>query len=326
MTPNTLEEQLIKYLTDVHSIEEQALVQMEMAPKLAGDPELAAVFTRHLEETRAQEQRVRERLEAHDASPARLKDLAGRVTGRGFGLFAQMNPDTPAKLVVHGYSYEHMELAAYLLLAEAASRADDPETVAMAMEIADEERAMAQRLATGFDRAVQASLHDPSPDDLVDQIHKYLEDVHALEGQSISLLERGTKLAGDPALAAAYEEHLAETREHRRLVEERLRARGASPSRIKDAALRLGALNWGMFFGAQPDTPAKLAGFAYAVEHLEAAAYEILRRVASRAGDRVTVDLAERILSEEHSAAARIHALFDRAMDASLRDQGVPVQ
>ena len=38
-------------------------------------------------------------------------------------------------------------------------------------------------------------------------------------------------------------------------------------------------------FGAQPDTPAKLAGFAYAFEHLEIGAYELLRRVAQRAGD-----------------------------------------
>ena len=39
-----------------------------------------------------------------------------------------------------------------------------------------------------------------------------------------------------------------------------LSERGESPSSVKDAALRLGALNWGAFFGAQPDTPAKLAG------------------------------------------------------------------
>ena len=31
---------------------------------------------------------------------------------------------------------------------------------------------------------------------------------------------------------------------------------------------------------AQPNTPAKLAGFAFAFEHLEIAAYELLRRVA----------------------------------------------
>jgi hypothetical protein len=46
--------------------------------------------------------------------------------------------------------------------------------------------------------------------------------------------------------------------------------------------MRLGALNWGGFFAVQPDTRAKLAGFAYAFEHLEIGAYELLRRVAQR--------------------------------------------
>ena len=49
--PDDIREQLIKHLTDVHSIEEQALTQMRRAPEIAGDPELAAVFERHLVET-----------------------------------------------------------------------------------------------------------------------------------------------------------------------------------------------------------------------------------------------------------------------------------
>ncbi len=102
-------------------------------------------------------------------------------------------------------------------------------------------------------------------------------------------------------------------------------ARGGKPSALKDAAMRLGALNWGTFFGAQVDTPAKLAGFAYAFEHLEVAAYELLGRVAARAGDRETRATADAILLEERAAAARIHALFDRALEASLYEAGVSI-
>jgi ferritin-like metal-binding protein YciE len=182
---------------------------------------------------------------------------------------------------------------------------------------------MAQRLADSYDIAVEASLREKSPDDISDQVNKYLEDAHALEGQSIMLLEKGPKLAGHGELARVYEEHLGETREHRRLVAERLAQRGASPSRIKDAALRLGGLNWGAFFAAQPDTPTKLAGFAYAVEHLEAASYELLSRVAARAGDRETEALAQRILAQEHAAGQRIHDHFNEAVAAGLAEQGV---
>jgi ferritin-like metal-binding protein YciE len=92
---------------------------------------------------------------------------------------------------------------------------------------------------------------------------------------------------------------------------------------LKDAVLSLGALNWNAFFRAQPDTPAKLAAFAYAFEHLEIASYELLRRVADRAADGETALLASRILSDERSAAQRIHSLLDDALDASLHAQGL---
>ena len=39
----TLAEQLTKYLTDAHSIEEQALAQLKTAPEIAGDNDLAAI-------------------------------------------------------------------------------------------------------------------------------------------------------------------------------------------------------------------------------------------------------------------------------------------
>jgi ferritin-like metal-binding protein YciE len=305
MPARTQEQQLVKYLTDVHSIEEQALAQMRRAPDLVQGP-LAEAFRRHLEETEAQERRVRERLGAHGASPATLKDVAGRVSGAGMAIFARFAPDTPGKLTAHAFSYEHMEVAAYELLGIVARRAGDEETVAMAAEIAAEERQMAQRLADRFDQAVEDSLRAIEPDDLGEQLNKYLADAHALEGQSRKLLERGRKLGESTTLANLFDRHLQETLEQERRLELRLQARGGSPSAIKDAALRLGALNWGAFMAAQPDTPPKLAGFAFAVENLEVASYELLRRVAERAGDERTAAEVERTLPEERAAAAAI--------------------
>jgi ferritin-like metal-binding protein YciE len=323
MTPNDLQTQLIKYLTDAHSIEHQALIQMKMAPGMAGDPEIAAAFEQHRTETEEHERLVDERLSALGGSPSKLKDVAGMVTGVGFGLFAKLQPDTPGKLITHAFSYEHMELAAYDMLARVADRAGDAETAQVARRIEEQERAMAERVAGLFDRAVEASLREKSPDDLTDQMRKYLEDAHAIEAQSIQLLSKGPDLAGTPDLAGAYEEHLAQSKEHQQLVENRLTSYGARPSRLKDAALRLGALNWGMFFGAQPDTPAKLAAFSYAFEHLEIGAYELLRRVADRAGDALTQAMADTILGEERAAAEKIHHAFDSALDATLEAQGV---
>lgn len=323
MAERAIEEQLVKYLTDAHSIEVQALAQMRSAPDMAGAPELAEAFRRHLEETEGHERLVRERLDAHGAAPSKLKDLLMGAGGKGFVLFARTQPDTTGKLTAHALSYEHLELAAYEELIRVAERAGDEETVAVARRIRDEEDAMGRRLEEATDAAVEASLREKSAEDLDKQVVKYLSDAHAIESQAETLLARGKDIAGDPVLAQLYEEHLGETREHKRIVEGRLEAHGAGPNVLKDAAMRLGALNWGMFFQAQPDTPGKLAAFAHAFEYLEIGGYEQLVRVARRAGDEDTVKACEAILVQERAAARKIAAAFDRAVEASLQAQGV---
>lgn len=325
MTTETIDEQLTKYLTDAHSIERQALVQMKLAPKIAGEPALAAAFSAHLTETEEHERLVTEALERRDASRSIVKDAAGTLTGLGFGAFAAVQPDTPGKLLAHALSYEHMEEAAYQLLSLLALRAGDEDVARMARTIEEQERGMGERLEGLYDEAVAASLDAKDASDLGAELDKYLADAHAIEKQAAGLLEKGIELAGTEELAAAYKSHLTETLSHTRLIETRLDARDESPSALKDAALKTGALNWGAFFSAQPDTPAKLAAFSYAFEYLEIGAYELLRRVAHRAGDEQTAQIATRILTEERAAAAKINSLFAESLDASLRDQGLPV-
>jgi ferritin-like metal-binding protein YciE len=321
--PDDIREQLVKHLTDVHSIEEQALTQLRRAPGIAGDPRLATAFEQHLEETRRHESLVRERLEALGAEPSTLKDFAGKAGGLGMLAFAELNPDTPGKLASHAFSYEHMEVAAYELLARVADRAGDRDTGELARQICAEEREMAARIEANFDGAVAASLGDRAPGELEEQLNSYLADAHAIEQQSISLLQGAMKLVDDTQLEGLFEEHLAETREQAKLVTERLEGRGSSPSRIKDIGMRLGGLNVGAFFGAQPDTTAKLVGFAFAFEHLEIAGYEQLKRVAGRAGELGVAALATKIAEEEREAAAKLAANWDRAIGAALVEQGV---
>jgi ferritin-like metal-binding protein YciE len=318
----TLDDQLTKYLSDAHSIEEQALVQMRFAPRIAHEPALASIFREHRAQTEEHEMRLRERLEAHGASPSRLKEAVMKAGGLGFALFASSQPDTPGKLVAHAYSYEHLELASYELLMRVAHRAGDEETADAARAIRDQEAAMAQRLADNFDRAAEASLRAKRADDPTQALVKYLADAHAIEAQAIQLLERAPQMAGDPELEHAYRRHLVETLEQQRMVAERLYEVGGSPNKLKDAAMRLGALNWGTFFQSHPDTPGKLAAFSYAFEHLEIGGYELLRRVARQAGDEATAALAATIARQERAAAENIAHAWDRAVDASLREVG----
>jgi ferritin-like metal-binding protein YciE len=232
--------------------------------------------------------------------------------------FAKLNPDTPGKLAAHAYSYEHMELAAYELLEQVAKRAEDEETAAMAREIAGEEGAMAERIEEHFDLVAEVALREVANDDLPEQLNKYIADAHALENQAVALLQGGQRIAGDPGLARLFQEHLDETREQKQRLHERLKARGASQNFLQDAALYAGGLGVGSFLAAQPDTPGKLAGFAFAFEHIEAAGYELLRRVADRAGDAETSQVAESNLGEEREMARRLRQHFDSAMDSAL--------
>jgi ferritin-like metal-binding protein YciE len=321
MTPHDLPEALTKYLTDAHAIELQALEQMRFAPRIAGDPALASIFQEHFGETAEHERLVREQLEARGASPSIVKDVTGRLGGWGMAVFARLNPDAPGKLAMHGYSYEHLELAAYELLRRIADRAGDAGVRDLAVRIGRDERAMADRVAERWDVAVDASLREKDTDATGKEIVKYLRDAHAMEAQAIQLLEAGPSIAGFDALATVFEQHLTESREHQRLVDERLQALGSGPGRVQAIALRGGAMNLGLFFKAQPDSPIKLAGFAYAFEALECGAYELLTRTARRGGDEETAAMAERILAQERTAADKVAGTWDAAVDAGLRDQ-----
>jgi ferritin-like metal-binding protein YciE len=177
---------------------------------------------------------------------------------------------------------------------------------------------MATRIADVFDETVAASIAGLDADELRSRLISYLADAHALEHQSIGLLERAIDVAGASVLEAAYRSHLEESQAQLRSIEQRLDALDAGPSSLKDAAMRLGAMNWATFFKAHPDTPGKVAAFAYAFEHLEIAGYEQLLRVAELAGDDGTTMLAQTTLAEERAAAAAIAAEWDAAARASL--------
>ena len=316
--PRTPQDQLVHFLSDMYSVEQQALAQLVSAPDIAGDATLAADFREHHTETERQAELVRQRLEAQGGSPSAIKDAVMKLGGKGFLLFARIMPETPGRLVDHAYSYEAMEWAGYEMLIRFAEHAGDSQTVETAKAIRSQERAMMERLERGFDAAEQASHAETPPEKMNDHLRKHVAEVHAFESQGMQLLKKSEDIAGNASLAAIYRQHLDETREHARLVEQRLEALGTDSSSLKDSALALGGLNWGLFFQAQSDTPAKLAAFVYAVLHLEIGGYELLKRTAQRSGDAETERLCESIITEKRTMASRLSEAFDSAVQATL--------
>jgi UDP-glucose 4-epimerase len=295
-----LQAQLVQQLTGVHALGRQALVQMQRAPLVAGDERLAALFAEHAGETEAHEQLLRERLRAHGMGV--FDGSSERAAGIGMAVFAAGEPDTPAKLVAHAFSYEHMEIAAYELLRKTAEEAGDDATAAAAGQICEEAQLMTERLEGSFDLVVDASLNGGGEIDLAAALDRCIADVHAIEKQGLQLLEMGPRVIEDEDLKRFFAAHLRESEEHEALLRERIEARGAKPAKARDAVLQLTGMQVGAFFAAQPETRARLVGFVSAFEHLEIAAYELLERIARRAGDQKIAGVAERVLAEERAA------------------------
>jgi ferritin-like metal-binding protein YciE len=146
MAGNDLQQQLVKYLTDVHSLEQNAVEQTRTGAETAGDPQLQAAFRQHLTETEEHERLIRERLEAYDESPSTLKDMAQKGGALVSGMTAKMAPDTTGKLAIQAYAFEHLEIASYRMLKVVAERAGDAETVQVAEQILSQEQTAAQKI------------------------------------------------------------------------------------------------------------------------------------------------------------------------------------
>jgi ferritin-like metal-binding protein YciE len=151
-----------------------------------------------------------------------------------------------------------------------------------------------------------------------EQLIKQLTEAHAMEKQAIQLLDKGADFIGDEELARIFRAHRLQTEEHARYIAERLEAHGASPSKLKDAAMQAGALGIGLVAKAAPDTPIRLASVAFAFENFEIANYAILRRLAERADDPDTIAVVDRIVEQEEAAAELVKLSIDRVIELTL--------
>lgn len=144
-------------LADAHAMEKQSLTTLEAAMKIAGDPQLEALYHGHIAETKRHLELLEARLAAHDDSRSFLKDIGGRVSALAIGAGVAASKNTPAKLVAVAYGFEHFEIASYELLKRLAQQAGDAETVEMCERILVNERQAAEKLGASYDLALQAA-------------------------------------------------------------------------------------------------------------------------------------------------------------------------
>ena len=77
---------------------------------------------------------------------------------------------------------------------------------------------------------------------------------------------------------------------------------------------------------ARTDKPAKNARDAFVTEHMEIAAYHLLERLAEKAGDQETAEVARRNRADEEAMAHKIHSNWDRFLELTLATPGYLAQ
>ena len=162
MSDDTAKDHLLLHLKEAHALEQTSLRMTQAATKATDDPQLRELFEHHHEETEEHERLIRERLEAHEESPSKLKDVGARFAAVGKGATAVVGSDTPGRLARDGYVQEHAEIAAYELLCRVAEKAEDGETLEVARRILENERQTAEKFERIWDHAVGLSLAQAS--------------------------------------------------------------------------------------------------------------------------------------------------------------------
>lgn len=139
-----VEDRLMDWLRDAHAMEQQAETMLSaMAGRIEHYPDVKAKLEQHLEETRDQARRLQACIERRGGDTSTMKDLAGKFAAMGQGFGGMFAGDEIIKGSMAGYTFEHMEMAAYRVLIATAEAAGDEETARTCRSILEQEAAMA---------------------------------------------------------------------------------------------------------------------------------------------------------------------------------------
>jgi ferritin-like metal-binding protein YciE len=151
-----------------------------------------------------------------------------------------------------------------------------------------------------------------------DQLIKHLDEAHAMEQNVLRMLDGMISTTDDPEILQELEHHKMETEGHAQRMRQRLEAHGGTPSTVRQAAGILGALAKMPLDMVRGEKAGRNARDGYATEHMEIASYELLARMAERAGDEQTATAAREIIEDEREMARTIEQNWDKFVQLSL--------
>jgi ferritin-like metal-binding protein YciE len=160
--------------------------------------------------------------------------------------------------------------------------------------------------------------------DLKGQLTKHIDEAIAMEQDVLQMLDSMIASTDDVDIKNELREHKIETERQSDRLRARLEAHGAEPSLVRQAGGVMGALMKNVVDAARSEKAGRNARDGYATEHMEIASYQLLERIAARAGDEETADVARQNRAEEEAMAEKFDRHWDRFAELSLRDAGIP--
>ena len=130
-----------------------------------------------------------------------------------------------------------------------------------------------------------------------------LRNAHAMENQAHEMLERQVDRMGDyPELQARLRDHLRETKEQLKRLEQCLSGLGETTSTMKDTVMAFGANIAAMGHAIAPDEVLKNTFANSGLEAYEIATYKSLLRMADTADPKAAEVLRQSLAEEEKMA------------------------
>jgi ferritin-like metal-binding protein YciE len=161
--------------------------------------------------------------------------------------------------------------------------------------------------------------------DAKQQLVKHIDEAYAMEQNVLRMLDGMISTTDDPQILDLLEHHKVETQQQAERLEGRLDAHGATPSTVRELGGILGALAKLPLDLVRTEKAGRNARDAFATEHMEIAAYQLLERVARAVGDEETVAVASLNRGEEEAMAYKLDQLWDRFAELSMQEEGIPV-
>jgi ferritin-like metal-binding protein YciE len=162
-------------------------------------------------------------------------------------------------------------------------------------------------------------------EELRNQLVKHIDEALGMEQNVLRMLDSMIANTSDPEIKEQLREHKLDTEKQSDRLQRRLEAHGASPSAVREGVGIMQALMKSVLDVARSEKAGKNARDGYATEHMEIATYQLLERIAQRAGDEETAQAARECRAEEEAMAKRIEANWDRYAELSLQEAGIAV-